>query len=184
MKALGMSEQNGWARYETVQAYYTIAGRDLEREVIPLAQDQQLGILVWRPLAGGILSGKFDRDGSGPNGARRASFDFPPVNKELAFDTVDVMRDIADEHVVSVAQIALAWLLHQPAVTSVIIGAKRMDQLNDNLHAPSVRLTEDQIERLDEVSKLPAEYPGRMIERQGGNRYPEPFQSESVEVEA
>ena len=124
MKALAYSEQHHLARFESLQAYYTIAGRDLERELIPLVQDQNVGIMVWSPLAGGLLTGKFDRDGNGPEGTRRTSFDFPPVNRERAFDSVDVMHEIADEQGVSIAQIALAWLLHQPAVTSVIIGAK------------------------------------------------------------
>jgi len=173
MKALGLSAQHGLARFESLQAYYTIAGRDLEREVIPLVQDQQVGIMVWSPLAGGLLSGKFNRDGSGPDGSRRASFDFPLVDKERAFNTVDVMREVAAELDVSVAQIALAWLLHQPAVTSVIIGAKTMAQLDDNLKAINVSLNDDQLGRLDEVSKLPAEYPQWMVARQAGGRLPE-----------
>src|SRR6185312_5896648 len=111
------------ARFESVQAYYTLAGRDLEREIVPLAKDQQLAILPWSPLAGGLLSGKFTRDGKGPDGARRVAFDFPPVDRNRAFDVVDAMKPIAAEHGVSVARVALAWLLHKPHVTSVIIGA-------------------------------------------------------------
>ncbi len=172
MKALGMSERLGLSRFESLQAYYTIAGRDLEREIIPLVQDQQLGIMVWSPLAGGLLSGKFNRDGSSPDGSRRASFDFPPVNKDRAFDTVDVMREVAAQLDVTVAQVALAWLLHQPAVTSVIIGAKSIEQLNDNLKAVEVSLNEDHLARLNAVSQLPAEYPQWMIERQGEGRLP------------
>lgn len=173
MKALGISDKLNISRFESMQAYYTIAGRDLEREVIPLVQDQQLGVMVWSPLAGGLLSGKFDREGNSPDGARRASFDFPPVNKERAFDVVDVMREIAGELEVSVAQIALAWLLHQPAVTTVIIGAKTTEQLNDNLKAVNVDLSEAQLRRLDKVSQIPAEYPQWMIERQAGDRLPQ-----------
>lgn len=172
MKALAYSEQHHLARFESLQAYYTIAGRDLERELVPLIQDQNLGILVWSPLAGGLLTGKFDRDGNGPEGTRRANFDFPPVNKERAFDSVDVMREIAEEKGVSVAQIALAWLLHQPAVTSVIIGAKRMDQLEDNLNSVTVQLSEGELQRLDEVSQLPPEYPQWMLKRQAAERLP------------
>ena len=111
MKALGISERRGFARFETVQAYYTIAGRDLEREILPLVEDQGLGVMVWSPLAGGLLSGKFTRDGARPNDARRAAFDFPPVDKERAFDIIDAMRPIAEAHGVSVARVALAWLL-------------------------------------------------------------------------
>lgn len=173
MKALGISDKYGLARFESLQAYYTIAGRDLEREVIPLVEDQQLGIMVWSPLAGGLLSGKFNREGVGPDGSRRTTFDFPPVNKNRAFDSVDVMRDIGEEMSVSVAQIALAWLLHQPAVTTVIIGAKTINQLEDNLNAVDVKLREDHLSRLNEVSNLPAEYPQWMIARQAGGRLPE-----------
>ena len=173
MKALAYSEQHHLARFESLQAYYTIAGRDLERELVPLVQDQQVGVMVWSPLAGGLLTGKFDREGNGPEGTRRASFDFPPVNKERAFDCVDVMREVAEEQGVSVPQIALAWLLHQSAVTSVIIGAKRMEQLEDNLNAVTVSLTADQLQRLDVVSQLPPEYPQWMLARQAGGRLPE-----------
>lgn len=172
MKALSYSEQHNLARFESLQAYYTIAGRDLEREIVPLVQDQKVGIMVWSPLAGGLLTGKFNRDGSGPDGTRRASFDFPPVNKDRAFDSVDVMREIAEEQDVSVAQIALAWLLHQPAVTSVIIGAKRLEQLEDNLQSVTLSLTNEQLQRLDAVSQLPPEYPQWMLSRQADGRLP------------
>jgi aryl-alcohol dehydrogenase-like predicted oxidoreductase len=172
MKALGTSERLGLARFESLQAYYTIAGRDLEREIIPLVQDQKVGIMVWSPLAGGLLSGKFGRDGSSANGSRRLTFDFPPVDKDRAFDTVDAMREIAAELDTTVAQVALAWLLHQPAVTSVIIGAKNLEQLNDNLKSVEVALSAEQLQRLDEVSKLPAEYPQWMLARQGAGRLP------------
>jgi len=173
MKALGLSDKLGLARFESLQAYYTIAGRDLEREVIPLVQDQQVGVMVWSPLAGGLLTGKFQRDGSGPEGSRRASFDFPFVDRDRAFDCVDVMREVGNEQGVSVARIALAWLLHQSAVTTVIIGAKNMDQLEDNLQAVDVQLSADQLARLNEVSQLPREYPQWMVARQGTGRLPE-----------
>lgn len=168
MKALGVSERNGLARFDSLQMYYSIAGRDLEREVVPLAKDQNLAILPWSPLAGGFLSGKFTRDSAGEG--RRASFDFPPVDKERAYDIIDVMKEIGDARGVSVARIALAWLLHQKHVTSVIIGAKTEAQLNDNLAATNVELSSDDLKRLDEVSKLKPEYPGWMLERQGGDR--------------
>ena len=174
MKSLWISDKSDLHRFETLQAYYTIAGRDLERELVPLMRDQQIGLLVWSPLAGGLLSGKFYREGEGPENARRAAFDFPPVDKERAFNVVDVMREIAAAHKVSVAQIALSWLLHQPVVTSVIIGAKNDEQLSDNLSAPEVELSADELSRLAEVSALPPEYPGWMLERQGQDRYPAP----------
>jgi aryl-alcohol dehydrogenase-like predicted oxidoreductase len=170
MKALGLSQQHGWARFESVQAYYTIAGRDLEREVIPLCRDQQLSVLVWSPLAGGLLSGKFQRDAGGPEGARRSQFDFPPVSRERAFACVDAMQPIARAHGCSVARVALAWLLQQPGVTSIIVGAKTEEQLADNLGAASLRLTADELATLDAVSKLPPEYPAWMLETQSRDR--------------
>jgi aryl-alcohol dehydrogenase-like predicted oxidoreductase len=170
VKALGISERRGLARFESLQAYYTIAGRDLEREIVPMLRSEGLGLLVWSPLAGGLLSGKYTREGANEAGSRRTTFDFPPVQLDRAYDVVDAMKAIGSAKGVSVAQIALAWLLHQPVVTSVIIGAKRLDQLEDNLAATSVRLTTDELAVLDSVSKLPSEYPGWMFERQGGAR--------------
>lgn len=169
-KALWISQREGFARFESVQAYYTLAGRDLEREIVPLARDQQLAILPWSPLAGGLLSGKFTRDGKGPQGARRLSFDFPPVDRDRLFNCIDAMRPIADSHGVSVARVALAYLLHKPHVTSVIIGAKTGEQLTDNLDATELRLSSEEMGVLDKVSALPAEYPGWMFERQGADR--------------
>ncbi|MGI4813276.1 MAG: aldo/keto reductase [Janthinobacterium lividum] len=170
MKALGISERLGLARFESLQAYYTVAGRDLERELIPLLQSENVGLLVWSPLAGGLLSGKFGRGVQAEAGSRRNSFDFPPVNLDRAYDCIDAMRDIAKAKNVSVAQIALAWLLHQRAVTSVIVGAKRVEQLDDNIAATSVTFSADELAALDKVSVLPAEYPGWMLDRQGEGR--------------
>ena len=170
MKALGISERLGLAKFASLQAYYTIAGRDLERDLVPMLQSEGVGLMVWSPLAGGLLSGKYSRDGKAEEGSRRIEFDFPPVNKERAFDCVDVMREIADSKGVSVAQIALAWLLHQQVVSSVIIGAKRVDQLNDNIAATEIRFTDDELQKLNAVSELPREYPGWMLERQGEYR--------------
>ena len=167
VKALGIAERLGLSRFESLQAYYTVAGRDLERELIPMLASEGVGLMVWSPLAGGLLSGKFGRDQKAEDGSRRSKFDFPPVDRDRAFDCIDAMRPIAQAHGVSVAQIALAWLLHQPQVTSVIVGAKRPDQLADNLAATQVALSADELRALDEVSRLPAEYPGWMFERQG-----------------
>jgi aryl-alcohol dehydrogenase-like predicted oxidoreductase len=172
MKALGISQQQGWNRFESVQAYYSIAGRDLEREIVPVALDQNLSILVWSPLAGGLLSGKFSENASGPQGARRTTFDFPPVDRALAFRCVDAMRPIAAAHGVSIARVALAWVLRQPAVTSVIVGAKTQEQLADNLAASDLQLSNAELAALNEVSKLPREYPGWMFERQLADRLP------------
>jgi aryl-alcohol dehydrogenase-like predicted oxidoreductase len=161
MKALAVSRDQGLERFKCTQSYYSLAGRDLEREMIPLLKDQGLGLLVWSPLAGGFLSGKFTRD-SGDEAARRAKFDFPPVNKEKGFDILEVAKEIADRHGVSVAQIALAWILANSAVTSVIIGARKPSQLEDNLKAIDVRLSAEDMKALDEVSKLTTEYPAWM----------------------
>jgi aryl-alcohol dehydrogenase-like predicted oxidoreductase len=170
VKALGISERLGLARFESLQAYYTIAGRDLERELIPALESENIGLLVWSPLAGGLLSGKYGRDVKAEQGSRRTTFDFPPVNLERAYDCIDAMRQIAAARSVSVAQIALAWLLHQKAVTSVIIGAKRIEQLDDNLAATAIELNRDELAALDKASSLPSEYPGWMFERQGEHR--------------
>ena len=170
VKALGIAERLGLARFETLQAYYTLAGRDLERELVPMLQSEGLGLMVWSPLAGGLLSGKYGREQQGEAGSRRVSFDFPPVNRERAFDCVDAMRTMAETRNVSVAQIALAWLLHQPVVMSVIIGVKKLEQLDDNLAATQIELTADELAKLGDVSRLPAEYPGWMFERQGDAR--------------
>jgi aryl-alcohol dehydrogenase-like predicted oxidoreductase len=176
MKALGVSERSGFSKFVSVQAYYTIAGRDLEREIVPLLEDQKLGLMVWSPLAGGLLSGKYkDAGDKGPSGARRTTFDFPLVDKERAFKCVDAMRPLAERRQVSVAQIALAWILSKPFVSSVIIGAKSMDQLRDNIAATRVQLTEEEIKALDDVSQLPAEYPGWMLAFQGQSRAKPPF---------
>lgn len=168
MKALGIADRLGLDRLASLQAYYTIAGRDLERDIAPLLLAEKVGLMVWSPLAGGLLSGKYNRDGSGEG--RRANFDFPPVNKDRAFDAIDVMAEIAKDKGVSVARIALAYVLHKPFVSSVIIGAKSVEQLNDNIAASDVVLSADELARLDAVSALPAEYPGWMLERQGSER--------------
>ncbi|GET24948.1 aldo/keto reductase [Prolixibacter sp. NT017] len=169
MKALGISAREHLSKFVSLQAYYTIAGRDLERELVPLLLDQKLGLMVWSPLAGGLLSGKYGRDVESGEG-RRATFDFPPVNKDKAFDIIDVMREIATAKDVTVAQIALAWLLHQPAVTTVIVGANKPQQLADNLASVKVELSDDELAQLDEVSQLAPEYPGWMLDRQGADR--------------
>ena len=175
-KALGLSEARDYARFETLQAYYSIAGRDLERDLVPMLMAERLGLMVWSPLAGGLLSGKFGPGSNNPTDARRTNFDFPPVDKDRAWKCVEVMREVGEAHGVSVARVALAWLLAKPAVMSIIIGAKSLEQLDDNLAAADLALTPEEIGRLDEVSALPAEYPGWMLARQGGARVPKPFQ--------
>jgi aryl-alcohol dehydrogenase-like predicted oxidoreductase len=193
-KALGVSEFMNLARFDTLQAYYSIAGRDLEREVVPMLESEKVGLLVWSPLAGGLLSGKFSRTNQKPADSRRADFDFPVVDKERTWRILDVMAPIAKAHGCSPARLSLAWLLAKPVVTSVIIGAKRLDQIQDNLAAVEITFAQDELRafghcvgniwktrhfrllfpnalrQLDEVSALPPEYPGWMLLSQGADR--------------
>lgn len=162
MKALGVSALGHLEKFVTLQAYYSLVGRELEREIVPLLLDQKIGLLVWSPLAGGFLTGKFKRGQTGASGngpARRAKFNFPPVNLERGYDIVDAMGRVAGRHGASVAQVAIAWLLHRPSVTSVIIGARNADQLKDNLGSVDVKLDDTDLNELNEVSQLAPEYP-------------------------
>ena len=170
MKANGISEAKNLAKLDTLQAYYSIAGRDLEREIVPLLEDQRTGLLVWSPLAGGLLSGKYSREHQKPEDSRRSAFDFPIVDKDRTWRILDILQPIAKAHEASVATVALAWILAKPFVTSVIIGAKRVDQLQQNLSAVELQLNQEEIQKLDEVSALPPEYPGWMVPFQNKNR--------------
>jgi aryl-alcohol dehydrogenase-like predicted oxidoreductase len=169
-KALTIAEYQRYARLNTLQAYYSLAGRDLEREIVPLLQTEKTGLLVWSPLAGGLLSGKFGRANQKPEGSRRSNFDMPPVDKERTWTILETMAPIAANHGCSAARISLAWLLAKPWVTSVIIGAKRLDQLRDNLAAADVSLSAEELRVLDEVSELPLEYPAWAIQFQDRER--------------
>lgn len=173
MKAQGIARQEGWHEFKAMQYFYSLAGRDAEDALIPLSQSENLGFMPWSPLAGGFMSGKYTRENEkAGDGARRDDFDFPPVDKEKAYDTVEVMQDIAENHDASVAEVALAWVRLQEGVTSTIIGAKNMKQLESDLRSVEVDLTEDELQRLDEVSATPRRYPFWMVERQGANRIP------------
>ncbi|WP_151088816.1 aldo/keto reductase [Hymenobacter baengnokdamensis] len=168
-KALDTSHYQHLEKYASLQGYYTLAGRELERELVPLLLAEKVGLMVWSPLAGGFLSGKYTRENEKGEG-RRSNFDFPPVNKDRAFDILDKLRPMAEAKGSTVAALALAWLLHQPVVSTAIIGAKKMEQLDDNLTAVDVQFTPEELKELDEVSKLPAEYPGWMLEFTKGDR--------------
>jgi aryl-alcohol dehydrogenase-like predicted oxidoreductase len=182
-RALGVSERKDLARFDSLQAYYSIAGRDLEREIVPLLESDKVALLVWGPLAGGLLSGKFTRHNQRPDDSRRSVVDFPIVNKERAWNIIDVMGPIATAHECSAAQVALAWILSRPFVTSALMGAKRMDQLKDNLAAMHLKLTQDDLRSLDEVSQLPPEYPEWMLATQGADRLgPADLRSKSVRI--
>jgi aryl-alcohol dehydrogenase-like predicted oxidoreductase len=174
MEAQGIAEKRGYARFDTMQAYYSIAGRGIEREVVPMLQGQKMGLLVWSALAGGILSGKFGPNGKGPEGARRTTFDFPPVDKDRVWPIVDAMREIGKAHDASPARVAVAWVLSKPYVTSVIVGVKTREQLDDNLAATALTLSPEELTRLDELSALPQEFPGWMVARQNIGRVPPP----------
>ena len=169
-KALGISELRNLARFDTLQAYYSLASRELEREIVPLLEAEKVGLLVWSPLAGGLLSGKFSRTNQKAADSRRTEYDFPIVDKERTWKILDVMAPIAKARRCSPARVALAWLLAKPVVTSVIIGAKRLDQLKDNLAAIELTLTPDELKQFDEVSALPPEYPGWVLPFQGADR--------------
>jgi len=169
MKAQGIAALNGWSKFEGLQYYYSLSSRDIEREILPMAQDQKLAVMPWSPLAGGFLSGKYTRSGDKADG-RRDTFDFPPVNKEKVYDIIDVIAEIGKQHQVSTAQIALAWVRQQQAVTSTIIGAKTAEQLQDNIKSIEITLSADDLKKIDEISALPKEYPGWMVERQSADR--------------
>jgi aryl-alcohol dehydrogenase-like predicted oxidoreductase len=169
-RSIGVSEAKNLARFNTMQAYYTLAGRDLERELALLLEAEKIGLLVWSPLAGGLLSGKYSRTNQQPEGARRSEFDFPIVDKERTWKILDAIAPLAKAHACSAARVALAWLLTRPVVTSVIVGAKSLAQLEDNLAAVDLELTQDEISQLDDVSALPPEYPGWMVEWQSHGR--------------
>jgi aryl-alcohol dehydrogenase-like predicted oxidoreductase len=169
MKGLGIQERRGWDKFVSLQAYYTVAGRDLERELGPLLKSEGVGLMVWSPLAGGLLSGKYKLNDAGEveGEGRRAGFDFPPVDLRRAVPLIAAMKGMADKRGVSVASIALAWLLHQEVVSTVIVGAKRADQLEENLAASDIELSAEDRARLAELSALPREYPGWMFDMQG-----------------
>jgi len=169
-KAMAVAHYNGWHKFIGLQYYYSAVTRDIEHELVPMAQEHDLAIFPWSPLSGGFLTGKFTRDGEAAGGARRANFDFPPIDKEKAFDLVDVLKEIGAKYDASPAQIALAWVRQQPGVTSTIIGAKTVEQLNDNIQSTGITLGEDDLEKIDAVSPLPMQYPGWMVKAQSGYR--------------
>ena len=172
MKSLTLSEAKGWAKFVSLQAYYSLVGRDLEHELLPLCREEHLAVLPWSPLSGGFLTGKYRRDNPNPEGARRSGFQFPPIDEERGFEAIDALDQIAKTRNVSIAQIALAWLLAQSGVTSIIIGANKMSQLEDNLKAADLELSPAEIEQLSQTTLPKTLYPQWMIERQNAARVP------------
>jgi aryl-alcohol dehydrogenase-like predicted oxidoreductase len=159
VKARAISTAQGLEKFAAVQAYYSVAGRDIEREIIPAVVDQQIGLLSWCPLAGGLLTGKFTRSRKPADASRRLTFDFPPVAIERAYDVIDVLEAVAARHGATVAQVALAWQCRQPAVTSAIVGARSAEQLAENVKAIEIELLQEDLQQIDAVSRLPSEYP-------------------------
>jgi aryl-alcohol dehydrogenase-like predicted oxidoreductase len=160
-KALGISDRLGLQRFVSQQIYYSLQARDAEYELVPAGIDQGVGILVWSPLAGGLLSGKYRRDEANPDVGRHLhDWDEPPIYEhEKLYDTIEVLVEIAEARDASPAQIALAWLLGRPGVTSLVIGARNEEQLAANLAAADIELSDDERTRLDEVSAPPLIYP-------------------------
>jgi aryl-alcohol dehydrogenase-like predicted oxidoreductase len=163
----------GWSKFVASQNFYSIATRDIEREIVPMALNEDIGIMPWSPLAGGFLSGKYTRNQHVAGNSRRDEFDFPPLNKEKAFDIIDVLIKTGKRHDASAARVALAWTKDRPGVTSVIIGAKNSDQLLDNIACTELKLTKEEVTELDALSALTPEYPGWMVDRQLSGRFPE-----------
>ncbi|TXK51861.1 aldo/keto reductase [Pontibacter qinzhouensis] len=174
MKAIGIARQQGWHEFAAMQYFYAIANRDSERDLLPMAEDQKLGFMPWSPLAGGFLSGKFTRDKTNTGGqSRRDNFDFPVIDKEKAYDIIEVLLRMGESRGVSAAEVALAWVRQQKGVTSTIIGAKNPDQLRSNIHSTTFQLSEEELQQLEAVSKPAPSYPDWMVERQMRERYPE-----------
>ena len=158
-KARGISERRGFAAFTSVQAHYSLASRDIERELAPMALEEEIGIFSCSPLSGGLLSGKYGTAANGRDVGRRSKFELPPVDIERAWDCVAEMREIAEKHDVTVAEVALAYVLSRPFVTSTLIGARTVKQLEANLAAAELQLDEEDLHHLDAVSALPVEYP-------------------------
>ncbi|MFB9864569.1 aldo/keto reductase [Rufibacter immobilis] len=174
MKAIGIARQHGWHQFKAMQYFYTPANRDSERDLLPLALDQNLAFMPWSPLAGGFLSGKFTRDQTSTGGAsRRDTFDFPIIDKEKAYDIIDVLLQLGEKHGVSAAEITLAWVRQQRGVTSTIIGAKKPEQLTSNIHSTTVYLAPDEIAQINSASQHEPGYPNWMVERQRMGRFPD-----------
>ena len=173
MKALGIAKQRGWHEFVAMQYFYAAANRDVEQELIPLVLEEQVGFMPWSPLAGGFLSGKFTRNQTNTGGqSRRDSFDFPVIDKEKAYDIIDVLIRLSENYNVSAAEIALAWVRQQKGVTSTIIGSKTPEQLASNIHSTAFELSVTDLEELNAVSLPEKRYPGWMVERQMDDRLP------------
>jgi len=172
MKALGIARREGWHEFKAMQYFYSLSCRDVEDAIIPLSESEELGFMPWSPLAGGFLTGKYKREThTSGGGARRDDFDFPPIDKEKAFDIVDVMKEIAEKRNTNVPEVALSWVRQKQGLTSNIIGAKNMHQLLSNIHSVDITLTPEDMQKLDEISSTPERYPFWMVDFQSQSRY-------------
>lgn len=173
MKALGIARKHGWHEFVAMQYFYSVANRDVENDILPLTADQNLSFMPWSPLAGGFISGKFTREQSNTGGqSRRDTFDFPVIDKERAYNIIDVLIRIGKDYNVSAAEVALAWVRQQKGVTSTIIGAKTPEQLQSNIHSTSFEITPADMQELNTVSQQLKPYPNWMVERQMRERFP------------
>lgn len=157
--AIGLQRQHNWARFKAAEVYYSLVGRDVEHEIIPLAHEAEFGLLIWSPLASGFLTGKYTRDNPQGDGGRLTGFDILPYDRERGYVLLDSMRSIAAAHNATAAQVAIAWLLTRSAVTSVLLGASKLSQLEDNLAAAKLRLSADELKALDELTRPTPIYP-------------------------
>lgn len=172
MKANGIAEKNGWAKFSVLEYYYSLATRDIEYSILPMAKSENLAVLPWSPLAGGFLTGKYNRETGKSGTGRRDYFDYPPINKEKAYDIVDVMKKIAEDHQISVAQVALRWVMSQSGITSTIIGVSNEKHLLENIRVADLTLSDSEINLLDQVSRISAPYPNWMVDSMAQDRLP------------
>ncbi|MCM0080171.1 aldo/keto reductase [Geomonas sp. Red32] len=162
-KAIGLQQGRGWPRFQAAQLFYSLVGRDVERELVPLLEDCQVGMVVWSPLAGGFLSGKYTRDNPGGGGGRLSGFDIIPFDRDKGYQLIDVLREIAEAHLTTVAAVSLAWLLTKRCVASILVGASKLAQLHENLKAASLVLSAEELARLNQLTEIPKAYPEWMI---------------------
>ncbi len=169
-KSLALCDKHDWDKFVSLQAYYSLVGRDLEHELLPLCNEEGLGVMPWSPLSGGFLTGKYRRETENSEKGRRTNFDFPPIDKERGFEAIETLDKMAKEKNASIAQVALAWLLAQQGVSSVIIGANKMSQLEDNLSSVNVKLTSEEVSQLSTITAPTKLYPQWMVEFQNSAR--------------
>lgn len=158
-KAVGLQREYHWAQFRAAEVYYSLVGRDLEHEIVPFVEDAGIGIMVWSPLASGFLTGKYTRENPRGDGGRLTGFDILPFDRERGYDVIEKLREIGRQHHASPAQVALAWLLSRPSVTSILVGASKLSQLQDNLGATSLELSADEIATLNTLTEPTAIYP-------------------------